>query len=309
MTTAIDIQPGIYHGVPFDEYARWDAWNPSSIKILLGDSPRAMHHTKLHGGLPSTESMDLGRAEHCCVLEPVRANETYAVMPEFQNSPNNCTAKGDPSTSKATAWYQAACEAFAAQNPGKEIIGKADYDACMFMRDRVFAHPEAKRLLTDGIGQPEVSICWLDPISGLKCKGRIDWLKMLSGVLVDLKTAANPQPWAFMSQAAKLMYHVSIGAYDAGLRVLGHTMNEHHFIVVGNKPWHDVVVYQMTDSSVRIGRTMWQSGLNRTAWCIKNDVWPGFSDEPIPFELPTWALPPDEADAVSIGDSPAFQEA
>lgn len=297
----IAIEPGIYPDVPFDVYKAWDAWNPSTIKVMLGDSAKAMRHV-IDNGRESTESMDLGRAEHCCVLEPVRVVDTYAVMPPYELDEDNATGKGERSTSKATKYYKSMRLAFEKKNPSKEIIEQADYERCISMRDSIFAHESAPQLLREA-GRAEVSLVWNDPGTGLLCKGRIDWL---STKVVDLKTASDPRPWAFLTQVAKLFYHVSIAAYVEGLGVLGRAVESAHFITVGNRPWHDVIRYEIQESMLRHGRREWHTALQRTAWCIKNDSWPGFCDEPYPAELPTWAVPQDEADAVSVGGEAAF---
>lgn len=280
--------PGIYHGVPFSEYAAWKAWNPSTVKILLSDSPMAMRHTIDHGR-ESTESMDLGRAEHCCVLEPVRVEQTYAIVPAFHRDPANVTVDGKPSTMTTTKYVKEKRAAFAKENPGKELIEADEYEACLTMRRSIYNHAAASELLTGQLGNAEVSIVWIDKQTGLVCKGRIDWLDILMR-LTDLKTTVNPQPWAFISQATRLQYHVSMGAYSAGLEALGKPVSSAHFIAVGNKPWHDVVRFDLADSVLRVGREQWHVGLQRIAHCIKTNSWPGIAAEPFPFELPAWSL-------------------
>lgn len=295
--TLLQPEPGIYHGIPFNVYASWDAWNPSTIKVMLSDSAMAMRHTMQHGR-PSSESMDLGRAEHCCVLEPLRVAECYAIMPAYERDEANVTEKGTRSTSKATLYYKGKVAEFEAANVGREIIEADDYARCVRMRDAIYAHQSAPALLREP-GHTEVSIVWRDKQTGLLCKGRIDWWVPAQHRLVDLKTAADPRPFAFLSQVARLHYHVSLGAYVAGLEAHGHETEYTHFITVGNKPWHDVIRYDNEPSMIRHGRTLWHTSLQRVAWCIKNDQWPGYCAEPYPGELPAWAIPDDEAEAVS----------
>lgn len=299
----MNIEPDIHHDVRFDEYAAWPFWNPSTIKVMLSDSARAMNHT-LKNGRPSSDAMDLGRAEHCCVLEPFRMSDTYAIMPHYERDDENVTAAGHKSTSRATAYYKAKSAEFAAKHGDREIIEEDDYRRCVAMRDAIMAHESAPALF-EGLGRAEASIVWDDPETGLRCKGRIDWLQIELRRLTDLKTAANPQPWAFSQQVAKLHYHVSMGAYVDGLSVLGYPMESVHFVVVGNKPWHDVIRYDCEPSLIRHGRKQWHSALQRVRWCIKNNQWPGFCAEPFPLELPSWAVPDDEAVAMSISDEAA----
>lgn len=279
--------PGIYYGVPFDEYAEWEAWNPSTIKVLLSDSPMAMQHTR-QWGRESTDSMDLGRAAHCCVFEPATFHKRFVLW------------EGGRRAGKA--WDE-----FCTLHADHEILTADDFAYCMDMAKAVMRHESSRQLLEEP-GDAEVSIVWTDPGTGLLCKGRVDWLTRKTRRLPDLKTAADPKPFPFITQATKLMYHVSMGAYQCGLRENGIEIESAHFIAVGNKPWHDVVRYDIADSALRHGRKLWHQGLNRANWCIKNDSWPGFSAEPYPFELPAWAAPDDEADAMSTTELAATNE-
>lgn len=276
-------EPGVYYTVPFSEYARWDAFNPSSVKVLLADSAMAMRHTIDHGR-ESTDSMDLGRAEHCCLLEPEKFEYAYRVWTGGVRRGKEWDAFED----KALA-------------DDCEVLTQKELEACIAMRDSVLAH-EASRELLAGRGSAEVSVVWNDPGTGLLCKGRIDWLG--GHKLVDIKTASDPKPWAFITQATKLLYHVSIGAYVDGLKQHGIDIESAHFIAVGNKPWHDVVRYDIAPSALRRGRQLWIEGLQRVAWCMKHDQWPGFCSDPCAFELPEWAM---GESALSIGDEPAFE--
>lgn len=275
---------GIHEGVPFDVYQNWDAWNPSTIKVLLDESPMAMRHT-MDEGSESTDAMNLGTACHLAILQPDQFQARIVVWPEGRRA--------------GKVW-----DAFEAEHAGKLILTAKEYNACLHVRDSVRAHkPSAELLGLDG--RAEVSIVWEDSATGALCKGRIDFLT--DTCIPDLKTAADPRPFAFTNAAVKYGYYISMGAYLDGLWSLGHQAETAHFIVVGNKPWHDVVRYDMSPASLRAGLRKWQDGLKHALECERLGRWPGCAPEPVQFELPEWAMGGGES-LITVGGESVFNE-
>jgi hypothetical protein len=277
-------KPGIYYDVSFAEYQSWEAYNPSIIKVLLDDSPLAMRHTQLNGS-ESTDDMDLGTATHDALLQPRVFEANYVVW------------EGPRRAGKA--W-----EAFCEENAGKEIITATQLQACIAMRDAVRSHAAAYELIA-GDGRCEVCIVWVDSATGALCKGRMDFLTTRR--LVDLKTTNDPRPFAFTRQATKLQYHVSMGAYMDGLWELGHQVETAHFIAVGNKPWHDVVRYDIAPQAIRKGIELWKHGLGRAVECERMGFWPGCAVQPVEFLLPDWAMGMNSPE-ITVGGEPVFEQ-
>ncbi len=277
-------EPGVYFDVPFDEYQQWDAWNPSTIKIGLDESMMAMKHV-MDMGSESSDSMDLGTACHLAILQPDLLSSRIVVWPEGRRA--------------GKVW-----DAFEAEHANKLILTAKEYAACIHIRDCVRAHrPAADLFGTDG--RTEAVIVWEDSATGAMCKGRTDWLA--ETFIADLKTAADPKPRGFMNAAVKYQYYVSMGAYMDGLWTLGKQIETAHFVVVGNKPWHDVVVYDMSPQSIRVGIERWQKGLARALECERLGRWPGCAPEPVVFELPEWVTGGAES-LVTVGGEAIFED-
>lgn len=272
-------EPGIYYGIPFADYQRWDAINPSKLKLLISDSPKAMWWAALHGK-ETTGAMELGGAVHAAVLEPDTFDSRFAFYP------------GPVRRGKS---YDEFCDA----NPGKVVLTIGDRHNCGLIAEAVRGHASSAELIS-GDGAAEVSVVWRDKGTGLMCKGRIDWLPRDCSRLVDLKTTRDPKPMAFTRQSYNLLYHVSLAAYMVGLSQFVDAPGSAHIIAVGNQPPHDCIRYDLGDALIRRGRDEWHTGLQRAKWCMDHNDWPGFAAEPYPLELPSWAVTDDEADAMSM---------
>lgn len=280
-------KPGIYYGVPFVQYASWAAYNPSAVKRLIDDSPRAMRYYMDHGGSDSAE-MARGRAAHVAVLEPDEFPRRYVLW--------------DRGDRRGKAWTE-----FKEAHSDREILPASEYDVALAIRDAVRAHDASREIISDD-GEAEVSIVWQDS-TGLMCKGRIDWLgKSLIGPtrIVDLKTTRDHRPFQFTRQTVTLMYHVSLAAYADGIKTLTGKLPEVAMIAAGNAAPFDVVRYDLPGVTVRAGLKKWKAALQRIRFCEQSNTWPGYSAEPIALELPEWAMDEDEALSLSIS-APASQ--
>ena len=92
------------------------------------------------------------------------------------------------SPTATTAWKAADAEARAL---GKIPIHVDDFTKAQAMADSVRNHPEAGELFRRG--HAEKSMYWTEPQSGVRLRGRADWLTLVGDRLtcVDLKTAAS----------------------------------------------------------------------------------------------------------------------
>ena len=76
-------KPGIYEGVPFEEYERWDAINASAMKgICAGECARHFHADRRRpASADDTVAKAFGRVGHVALLEPAAIDERFAVRP------------------------------------------------------------------------------------------------------------------------------------------------------------------------------------------------------------------------------------
>ncbi len=81
-------------------------------------------------------------------------------------------------------------DAKAAQAVGLEPITAAQFLEAAYVKGAIRAHPVANELFSNG--QPEVSVYGEDAGTGLKVKGKLDWLD--GDRVVDLKTVGRMAP-------------------------------------------------------------------------------------------------------------------
>ncbi len=274
----IEIEPGVYDDVPFEVYCRWSAVNNSRLKWLN----KSAAHFASNASIEPTKALRLGRLIHSGKLEPETVPELYAVMPAFELDPNNRTQNGKPSTSKTTTFYKDLAAAFIDENPGKEIVPQEYYDLMLGVVKSLDKHPRAVEYL---LGKTEVSICWIDPDTGLKCKARIDVLQ--SPGITDLKSVADASDFA--KSMADYDYHRQFAFYQDGWSIAsgsGELVPVRVVAVEKAEPYASCSA-PIAERALIEGRENYKSKLSIVRCCIDNDSWPGY-EQPDAFDLPEW---------------------
>jgi len=213
----------------FDEYQALKGYLNWS---LLKEAQKSMLHFRwrLANPLASTPAMDLGRAAHCAVLEPDRFFTDFAYF--------------DGPRRAGKAW-----EEFAAVNVGRTILKPDDYEKVLAMRDAVFSHKIARRLLRGG--KSEVSLKWTDEVTRMRLKARLDHVR--GDTLVDFKTTRDLEERVFSRLAVKLGYISQLAMYRMGLIANGHDEGPVYMIAVESEGPFDVAVYELDDEALYAG--------------------------------------------------------
>ncbi|MBF0342286.1 MAG: PD-(D/E)XK nuclease-like domain-containing protein [Magnetococcales bacterium] len=236
MTTAMTIPFGVYFDLPAQKYHDDPALSQSGIKNLMVSPLTYWTNSAMNPDRDSTEtpSMMIGSATHKRILEgPARFVAEYAVTPNREDHPDAvdgadalrevCRTLGV----KISGTIPEMCERILDANPSAvlwpeimrrfkaesedKIILKADDGATINrMAAMVEGHPEAAFAFQGGF--PEVSIFWPCPLTGVRLKARIDYLK--PNAIVDLKTFANSKhfPIAHAVAMAVANYNLHVQA-------------------------------------------------------------------------------------------------
>lgn len=270
------LEPGLYLRGQVD-YDAIDGVNYSTLKHIA-KSPLQYQHA-LCRGFPDTPSKFRGTAAHVAVLEPSRFVKEFAVF--------------DGPRRAGKAW-----EAFQAENAGRTILKEDEFETAMKIRDAVRSHPVAARYLRKGI--TEAALVWDDPETGVRCKGRPDFITD-DHVIVDLKSTRDITPWSFGRDAYNMAYHVQAAFYSDGYEQVAKFQDVRAVIIaVEQRAPHDVVVYTLDDEVIGIGRDAYRGMLARLVECEKARDWPGYSPVEVPLKLPAYAMP-DESDLDALG--------
>lgn len=264
-------KPGIHPNVPFEDYCSWDALNHSKLKrIIEGCSMRSFK-----AGLADDDSPAkiFGRAAHMAFLEPDRFVSSFALAPV------------NPGTQKAygydTKKYQEACAA----QPDKVLLASEDVDGCKLLVQNIRDHPVARDVF-ERRGMAEVCIVWVCPITGLVCKGRIDYLNNYS---TDLKSTTCAAPPSLSSDIVNFFYHTQAAFYEIGKEVL--KIEAPHTLVFLEKKTWDVAVHEIDEPTMAIAKNLVTDALRKVAACQKAKFYPGYTQNGIEsIGAPMWYL-------------------
>jgi hypothetical protein len=216
-----------------------------------------------------TAAMVLGTALHTAVLEPHLWREQFVVPPHAFD--------------RRTKAGKELAQAFEAEAKGKTVLTPDDADRIRLMADAVHRHP-ASSFLLELPGTREASYFWTDEETGLRCKCRPDWHSIDRRLIVDVKTTKDASPREFARSVAAFRYHVQANWYQRPFP----EAEQFLFIAVESQPPHLVAVYAATPEMVAAGGRAADRDLRLLAACREAGAWPGYSDEILPLELPSW---------------------
>lgn len=289
------MEPGIYYDISFEQYLAIDAIS----NTRLGQAKQSPRHFKCNAGLDEkAKYLVLGSLVHAGRLEPLALAERYAVMPPFEQDADNCTDAGKPSTSKATRYYKDKVKQFVEANQDKQIVPSEWFAEMKAIVASLCADDRAYRLLS-GAGQVEVTLVWVDEISGLLCKARMDRLCRSAMAFVDLKTCVDLE--SFPRSIARYGYARQMAHYQMGWAVLnGGELLEPWIVAAEKQPPYCVKSAPMCEEALEVGYRERRELLDLIADCYAKDHWPG-PESPDKWRLPEWAMAPTEALELIIG--------
>lgn len=212
----------------------------------------------------ATPAMLLGTAVHTRVLGPGPAHHDDVVIYDGERRGN--------------AWRD-----FKAAHPGRAIVTAKEFD-----RDTARSKQMALAVLTDPAAAPylegtrEQELRWT--VAGRQCAGRVD---VRGSALVELKTVFDANPVRFYWHALRMGYLGQLGWYADGIVAAGHPAPTHAVIIaVESKPPHPVVVYELTEAALALGRQQWRGLFERLRVCEDSGVWPGYAIGPVALDVP-----------------------
>jgi hypothetical protein len=297
------VRTGVIEGLPAEDYHADDAMGSSKL-VGLKDTPLkfwAKHLDPLRVPEKPSDSMELGTAIHCALLEPKEFQSRFIEIPK--DAPKRPTtkqleaAKPAEKTIAQIAWWTA----FDAKSEGKTQIKAIDLARVRAVVDRLQQKASYELIFADG--KAEVSLFWVDPTTGVRCKCRLDWLSELPA-WVDVKTTVDASPsglsefdeetaeWVvrtgFAKQADKFDYPVKVAHYAEGVKqVLGIDMPA-LLLALDNKWPHDGVFYEPDSEMLAYGKRERDRLLALYAKCMEKQTWPGYPDQILKLGLVPW---------------------
>lgn len=272
--------PGLHYGVSFSDYQSWDAVNYSTLKHMRGTASKckwAMDHPK-----DPTDAMNNGQALHVATLEPGRFDGMFYLCPPCDGR----TKEGKELLAHHTA--AAAQEGKTMLRQGlKEDAGKVESLAAYRGMANAIHASKAASLFFKGQGQNEVTLLWIDPATGLPCKGRVDSLR--EDYVLEIKSTRNADDWSFGKDCFSMGYHIQAANYLQGLKIITGKRYGHVIVAVESAPPYDVKVHMLDDAAQQTGASQYNELLVRFAECKKTNQWPGYEDKVTTLSLPKYA--------------------
>lgn len=276
MNARTDIPLGLVHDMPIADYHGSEGISNTA----LGDfakSPRhyhALHLNPLRPPPPKEKPSQLdGNLAHCAFLEPEAFDKRYSVGPTCNRNTKLWTAFVDslPTGVKAIQEDQ---------------------------RQTAFAQAESLASLPDiaalrAKGRAEVSAYWVDPVTGLLCRCRPDFVSDTRDdavILVDVKTCGDASPGEFARQIARMGYHRQDAHYSDGFEIAsGKKVLGFVFAAVEDKWPFAASAVMLDEESIERGRAENRALLDRLAECKRSGTWPCYSNAIELVTLPRWA--------------------
>lgn len=275
--SAEDLKPGIYEGIPFSEYCKWDAVNNSSLTAAL-QSPKH-YKAGLDKEQEPTDAMLFGTMVHDGKLDPKELLNKYVVMPAFEKELSK-----EYKVPKASKEYKEKVEEWESQNKGKIIVTQDDYNRMRDMCTALDACTEARQRLSHD-GPSEVSFVWRDRATGILCKGRIDKMNHRDRYISDLKTCQSCDD--FERVIADRNYHRQGAFYIDGLYELLGEWYQHWIIAVEKDHPFGVKAAPLSDDAVTFGRKQYRKALRNISSALNTGIYEGYQS-PVCWDIPQW---------------------
>ena len=271
MTDRELIELGIVSGLDNDLYHKASGLSCTNLKIMLR-SP-AHYHASILFPQKTTAEMQLGSALHTAVLQPDLFDEEYMELPKL-----------DRRTKEGKELYKQYSES------GKILLDSATVSTVQKMKESLMQHTIISSVLSSG--SPELSCfgCLPEfPHTLIKC--RPDWYNEKLGVLLDLKTACDASPKAFIKACVDYLYHLQHALYlDLFSHVSGRRIQAFLFAAVEKEPPYAVAIYELNAEAVEMGRELYRKAILAYNDSLDRHYWVGYSPKIEILQLPAWAL-------------------
>lgn len=249
------------------------------------DSQKAFYWGHFLGyQIEQTKELDIGKIIHTAILEGSKFKDKYVVMPKFWGK----TAKGEVTDSLNSIDVKNQIAKWRSEQAPDAIVVTADErDMMIGIVDGIMEHPQGPALFTDG--KPELTGYYRDPVTGIKCKVRWDFLSNNRLTMVDLKSARTSKKEKFGGKAHELGYPIQMAQYREGIREIFGVLPDTVALVAVEKKWpFETAIYYLDADDLGPAMVDYRRGLDRIAECIKSGKWPQRQKQIERLYTPTW---------------------
>jgi hypothetical protein len=270
-------KPGLYSGIPLDDYHRGDICDGPSISSsgLRALWQRSAKHFWDKSALnPNRNQEDddkaayvLGRAAHHLVCAEVGFADRFIVRPD--KAPDGRDWHG--SNKSCLKWMAEA------KRSGKSVLTPADVESIKGMAFELGVNSMMRAGILTGL--VERSMFWRDPETGIWLKARPDVVSTSSGDYADLKTTISVLYRDTQRAIDEYGYNQQGALILDGARALDLEATSFSLVWVEKKRPHCVRVQTLIDEDLARGAKQNRVSINtfHACWLAKN--WPGPGDD------------------------------
>lgn len=269
------IEPGIYTPEQIDNalYHGGPGWGSSQLKMIYERTPAHLKHSPPKEGV----ALDVGTGIHTAVLEPHNFDKEIA--------------RG-PSDRRGNKWKEALEE-----HSGKIVLTEGDYDMCLHIRDAVYAQSHIARILQSNSKMVEHSA--YAEVGDLLLRVRPDFYDPAANLMLDVKSTKIASASEFTKSVFNYSYHLQAAMYPEIWHYAGGgETHEFLFLAIEKEPPYLCALYRLDEEAQEQGLRAYRWARARLAWCVRNDEWPGYTEEITDLSMPRWAdrIPYEEQD-------------
>lgn len=285
-----DIKPFV--GTDTEYHANKDYLSASAIKKLKV-SPA---HYKEEEEITETEALLFGSAYHCFVLEPEKFESEYYIF----NDQAICQVligegyKSPRSTKAYKEWEESEMRIIG----DKKVISIQTMETIKSMKARLFNHPYAKMLLSNGLNEQGYFGTIQTEAGEIKVKFKPDHINEKKKIIVDLKTTIDASMDGFTKNAASLDYHIQASFYSDLMEMVAGDNRTYKFFFIAQekKAPYAFNIFEASPQFISQGRFEYEMLLQLYKYCTDNNHWPGYQvwcQNPygiLELKLPSWAI-------------------
>ena len=270
-------EPGVYPDLSHTDYhadpVPAGSLSSTGARMLLPPSCPAKYQHWRRNGQPHKETFDLGQVAHTLVLG---------------DGPKLVVVDADDWRGKAAREQRDA-----ARLAGAVPLLQHNYEQVQAMATAIRQHPIAGALLDPEGGATEQSLFWVDPVTGIWCRARLDYLPHRSSgrmILADYKTCAAADPASISKAVYNHGYHQQADWYlDAALSCGAADDPAFVFVFQEKTPPYVVTVVELDRDALHWGSVLNTKARDVYRECTATGRWPGYTDDVLSMPLPVWA--------------------
>jgi len=243
----------------------------SGARMIIDDCPALFREKQLRPWV-STKAQDLGKAAHAWLLEGTTWINRFEVLPE-DHVGNSATGRRVLRDIKRA---------------GLTPLSHKDFRIIRDMREALLAHKFAHGAFENGLA--EKSLYWKDPLTGIWCRSRNDYLPRQNRVIADYKSTKRADPRTLPGEIYKYGYYQQADWYMTGVRELGLIEDPVFLFVFQEKtPPYLVTCETVSNAALRWGAMMNRKAREIFADCLEAGHWPGYTEKIGVLDLPQYA--------------------